>query len=109
MITIIGLISYQQRFAISYVYAYQDATGDPFYSLALEYPETQQYYGLLAGVVLNLPYCIVGLFAGALTDRVKDVRQRAILFSVISIGWSLAVFGSGYIDAFSAFVIGRAL
>ena len=86
--TIIGMVSYQQRIALPYIFAYQDPEMNPFYTLAAEYPETVDYYGLLAGLAFNLPYCVVGLYAGSLVDQLKGPRAKSIVFSLACIGWS---------------------
>ena len=105
----IALISYEHRSQFSYIYAYTDPEMSPFYSLTVEYTEMRPYYGLISNVGFGVPYVMTVLFAGGLTDSIKDTRQRAVLFSTVSIGWSLATFTSGYFDSFGAFVASRAI
>lgn len=110
--TLIGLLSYQQRLALPFVYAFKGSEGsidDKFFSLSASYPELDATYGLVSGLVYNLPYVFFGLLAGSLVDNVQDPKNRAKLFSLVSIAWSLTSIASGTIDSFGAFVSMRFL
>ena len=80
---------------------------NPFYTLSVEYPQTVDYYGLLAGLAFNLPYCVVGLWAGSLVDKIKNNRNRSLVFSVACLGWSATTLASGYFDSFGIFALAR--
>jgi hypothetical protein len=69
------LLLHQQKDALPYVYAYLgNNIDDKTHSLALSYPEIQTYYGLVSGLLFNLPYSLIGIFAGILCDKLTDVR-----------------------------------
>jgi MFS family permease len=75
--------------------------------LAAAYPEIKQYYGLLAGLIFTVPYTVTGLWTGSLADKVKDPRNRVIIFSLAGIAWSLCTYAAGAIDSPAAFALSR--
>ena len=75
--------------------------------MAATYPELTQYYGLLAGLIFTIPYTVTGLWTGSLADKVKDPRNRAMIFSLAGIAWSLCTYAGGAIDSPTAFALSR--
>jgi len=75
---LIALLSYQQRFSLPFVYSYcGDNEKDSFHALAKSYPLVQEYYGLISGLLYNLPYSFIGLFAGVLTDQIPNAKKKS--------------------------------
>ena len=109
LITAISTMSFSQRLGFGYIFAYHNSAFTPFFSVATEIPQLQDYYGLLSAVAFNIPFAIGGLVTGSICDSIPSTKKRTVIYCLLSAIWSAAVFGQGYVGAFSALTIGRVL
>ena len=71
-------------------------TGEKFFEIAASYPELPLHYGLVVGLLYNLPYSVFGLLMGGLTDRFN----RKLMLGIFMIIASVAQLATGLIDSF---------
>jgi MFS family permease len=91
---------------LSYVNAFNEPGKDgSYYRIGEEYPNFSKYYGQLSGPYFTLMYAILGIFGGALSDRVN----RKLILGVACVLWSLTTLLSGIIDSFGAYCAFRVL
>jgi len=72
-----------QRKSLNYAYGYTGLgaqAGDPMYEIRTMWPELNQYYGLLTGLIYTVPYSFFGLVAGKISD---SVNRKAFLALVV--------------------------
>ena len=75
------------RSALAYANGYKlpnNAT-DPYYQISVAIPEWTQNYKYLSGAAFTVPISVVGIFMGALSDRVN----RKMMLTVSCILWSI--------------------
>ena len=58
--------------------------GDKQFEIARSYPELNLSYGLISGFVYTIPYSIMGLFMGALTDKYNRKLMLAAIIILAS-------------------------
>lgn len=61
---------------------------------------------MLSGLAFLIPYSLVGLYTGSLTDKTEN---RKNLLGVVSILWSVTTLLSGAVDSFTVFAGMRVL
>ena len=63
---------------MNYAYGYKglgEAAGNSFYEIATSYPQLDNWYGLLTGIIYTIPYSFFGLIAGKISEIVKEKRN----------------------------------
>lgn len=108
IILMISICSQWQRFTLAYVKGFTGIGGeyeDKHHVVLMEYPELQQYYGLLSGVLFALPLSVCTIFMGLATDKVS----RKWLLGVGCVLWSLTGCATGYFNSFVIFALCRVL
>jgi MFS family permease len=70
------------------------------YEIAASYPQLNQWYGWLAGLAYTLPYSLMGLVAGAFTNKVN--RKFTLGITMMLAG--VTQFLSGSINSFPVLV-----
>ena len=82
-------------------------TGDKaneFYQIDMAIPGLVTYFGIISGIVFLLPFSIVGLFTGKLTDK---ITRRALVLGCCSILWSSTTLLQAIYPNFSFFITMR--
>ena len=68
-------ICYQwQRSIFSYCYGYSgtgDQMGNAIFEIATEYPQLNNYFGLLTGFAYTIPFAVTGVFFGKIVNKVN--------------------------------------
>ena len=104
----IRTINQWQRTSLSFAYGYEgvgNIRGDKQFEISKSYPELNLSYGLVSGFVYTIPYSIMGLFMGALTDK----YNRKVMLAAIIILASLTQVFTGAVDSFVALCAMRVL
>lgn len=70
----------------------------------MAYPMMKEYYGLLSGLVYNIPYSLLGVVVGLYADK---SNYRAKMLSLACLLWSSATVLQGTCDSFLVFSIMR--
>ena len=98
LILLVKIVNQWHRKSLTYAFGYKHGTGllEPFFEISSSYPQLEAWYGTLAGLAYTLPYCIVGLFMGAITHRVN----RKFLLGVTMMIGSISQFMMGRVDSF---------
>lgn len=76
-----------QRKSLNYAYGYTGLgaqAGDPTYEIRTQWPQLNQYYGLLTGLVYTVPYSFFGLVAGKISDSVNRKLFLGIVVALAS-------------------------
>ena len=106
IVLMISICCQWQRFTLAYVKGFTGIGGlyeSSHYSVLKEYPQLQEYYGLLSGVLFALPLSVCTIFMGLATDKVS----RKWLLGIGCISWSLIGCATGYFNSFMVFAVCR--
>ena len=71
IILIVRVATQWQQKSLGYFYGYKGLgvqAGNAIFEISSAYPELNQYYGALVGLLYSVPYSVLGLVAGAATS-----------------------------------------
>lgn len=87
------------RKGLNYAYGYTglgEAANNPIYEISTAYPQLNQWYGLLAGLIYTLPYASFGLVAGKISDSVNRKVALAICIMLASLTMGITGFSTSF-------------
>ena len=96
------------RKGLTYAYGYTgigEQAGSAMFEIATAYPQLNQWYGALAGLVYTIPYSFFGLIAGKISDSVN----RKIFLGIVLAVASLTMGISGLTTSFGMLVFMRVI
>jgi hypothetical protein len=83
-----------QRKGLNYAYGYTglgEMANNPIYEISTAYPQLNQWYGLLVGLIYTLPYASFGLVAGKISDSVN--RKMALGICILLASMTMGITG----------------